>query len=579
MIPSKYQEKIFDEIKNGKGNILIEACAGAGKTTTIVESLSLIDPKKSVLFLAFNKSIVDELKKRTSKYKNVETMTLHSLGFRILRGYFGETISVDNFKYDTYLRESFDYFSKIFFVPKSWRKKIDYFKNIRKYIDLGRFYLCQTVKDMAFLDERYGITPIGDEKEIAINILQWGQKDISKVDYTDMIWLPNVLDLDVFPFDYDFIMIDEVQDLDKSKRELILKCANENTRLCSVGDSHQCIYSFSGSDPQSFSEFKAIPNTVCLPLSISYRCADSIVDNAKKIVPSIEKNEDGRMGKILKNVKYDAIKDGDLVLCRNNAPLFQLYCTYLNMGKKCNILGKDVGKTLIATLRQIPEEELNVSCDKSGVFSKLYLDMFEERDKIMERSKLDKETAMTSSIIQSMLDTIMALETLSHGIRTKTELIDKINAIFVDKELREGITLSTIHKAKGLEADNVYIACNSLMPSKSAKLEWEREQEYNLMYVAYTRAKNVLGFIDEKDFKKFNFFDIDNMSYLDTMEAKINNLYNKSSVMTLELANSIISRAMSISGEPKNLKTLEKKTKQKRTLSQKYQNKHKKWVK
>jgi ATP-dependent exoDNAse (exonuclease V) beta subunit len=61
---------------------------------------------------------------------------------------------------------------------------------------------------------------------------------------------------------------------------------------------------------------------------------------------------------------------------------------------------------------------------------------------------------------------------------------------------KEGIALSTIHKAKGLEANNVYIACPSLMPSRSATQDWEKEQEHNLMYVAFTRAKNKLVFLD-----------------------------------------------------------------------------------
>ena len=94
---------------------------------------------------------------------------------------------------------------------------------------------------------------------------------------------------------------------------------------------------------------------------------------------------------------------------------------------------------------------------------------------------------------------IRALEVLSEDINTTEELVDKIKNMFSDKKT-DGISLSTIHKAKGLEANNVFIVCRSLMPSKSATQPWEIEQERNLMYVAYTRAKNKLSFIDEKEF-------------------------------------------------------------------------------
>ena len=63
--------------------------------------------------------------------------------------------------------------------------------------------------------------------------------------------------------------------------------------------------------------------------------------------------------------------------------------------------------------------------------------------------------------------------------------------------------LTTVHKAKGLEADNVYILEPSLLPSKFAVKEWEIKAEQHLVYVAYTRAKKTLNFIEE-DARKFN---------------------------------------------------------------------------
>jgi hypothetical protein len=76
-------------------------------------------------------------------------------------------------------------------------------------------------------------------------------------------------------------------------------------------------------------------------------------------------------------------------------------------------------------------------------------------------------------------------------------LVAKIEKIFMEDG--EGICLSTIHRAKGLESDRAFILCRSCMPPKREKREWEMEEENNLIYVAYTRAKHVLGFVSEKE--------------------------------------------------------------------------------
>jgi DNA helicase II / ATP-dependent DNA helicase PcrA len=77
----------------------------------------------------------------------------------------------------------------------------------------------------------------------------------------------------------------------------------------------------------------------------------------------------------------------------------------------------------------------------------------------------------------------------------------RIESIFKDDQ-KSGICLSSVHKAKGLEADNVFILLPEKFYNKRAmRIEWMAEQETNLVYVAYTRAKHLLGFIAENEFK------------------------------------------------------------------------------
>jgi hypothetical protein len=118
----------------------------------------------------------------------------------------------------------------------------------------------------------------------------------------------------------------------------------------------------------------------------------------------------------------------------------------------------------------------------------------------MNKEKCTEEEAKENSLIIAYTDKISTLETLSNGCLTGDDLIAKLNQIFSDNS--DGICLSTIHKSKGLEADRVFIIHEDLMPSKHAKKDWEKLQEKNLMYVAYTRAKSVLGFVG--DFNAYN---------------------------------------------------------------------------
>ena len=82
--PSKYQEAIFEFIRNSQGNLVIEASAGSGKTTVLVNILRLLDAKTKKLFCAFNTDIVKELKKKTKGIENVDVRTMHSLGNLII---------------------------------------------------------------------------------------------------------------------------------------------------------------------------------------------------------------------------------------------------------------------------------------------------------------------------------------------------------------------------------------------------------------------------------------------------------------------------------------------------------------
>ena len=543
---SKYQKDIFDYIEHGQGHLVVEAAAGSGKTFTLIKCLELIPNDKRILLTAFNKDIVNELKKKAKEFPNVECKTLHGLGMLMVMKNVDEMSPVPEiFKYSSQFYSNPSAYTKInlFRLKKHDRKT--YMDNVKKYVDFARYFLCQTPKDLDEIEKAYEIETVADEKEVAMKLLEWGKTNLKTMDYTDMIWLPNVLNLKPIGLQYDYIMVDECQDMNKAERELVLKCFKMGTRMVSVGDENQLIYQFSGSDKDSLNTLKNLPNTKCLPLSISYRCADSIVEYAQRIVPSIEKNDDHRAGNVLEDVPLEDVKDGDMVLCRTNAPLVDLYNRYLKLGKKSYIVGKDIGSNMKTIIESMSMTEVNWgNIEKDGLFIRLYDDLFETRNKIMAESNVSKEDAINSRQFQDKLDMINAIGAMANGINSVNELLGKIDVVFPKKVQKEGIKLSTIHKSKGLECENVYIACKSLMPSKNATTKWEKRQERNLMYVAYTRAKNKLGFLDEKE---FNYNNQPNGT-LDALEAAVNFVLKKSTKnnITKKTAPKIVKKAKKI---------------------------------
>lgn len=496
-VPSKYQQDIFDFIQHGTGNSVINALAGSGKTSTIVNAVKLIPPTCNALFIAFNKEIVKELEKKLEGVKNVHVKTLHSLGFLMIRRNLGTNIEIDEYKYRTFIKKNIKQLSSADFDKMTTKLMQQYTDNVIQLCDLGRYNLAQCEKDLLQVSARHDIPIIDDECNAVLNVMKWGRENTTSIDFTDMVWLPYELTLNPIGLQYDYIFIDECQDLNAAQRELFLRCFRRGTRFIAVGDKKQAIYSFAGADAESFAKLQSLPNTTTLPLPISYRCPKKVVNLANQFVDTMECREGAPDGEIVHNVSIKDIHDGDMVLCRTKMPLIKLYMRYLRMGVKSYVRGQDIGLNLLRMVDKTEQITLNVSLQKDGVFARLYDDLFEERNRLMIKRGMDLEDATLSNQIMTKYDSIKALEILAEGLTSARDLHNRIENVFA--ESADGVCLSTIHKAKGLEANNVYILCKTLMPSRLATQEWEKEQEQNLMYVAYTRAKYKLGFVSETE--------------------------------------------------------------------------------
>lgn len=485
--PNKYQEAIYDFILNGEGNAVINAVAGSGKSTTLVNALSIIDPSKQILFLAFNKSIVDELKNKIGEKPNVQIRTLHSLGSSCCYNAFHSTINAD--KYVKYINRCI---KEGKFKPKKKLTRDEmssWARNIRQLCDLGRIELCTDQFSMREILIKHDILLEDNEIECAVKAIKWGETDVSEIDFSDMIYFPNIKKMDIPTFD--FVFIDECQDLNAAQREFFLKCVDpDDGRFIGVGDKFQSIYGFAGSDIESFNKLANTPNTVELPLSVCYRCDKTIVEKAQKLVHQIEYKENAEEGVIDTNAKIEDVKDGDMIVCRVSAPLIGLCMKFIKDGVKAYVKGKDTGAALIGMLRKTDKEKV------SDAIGKLREDQHELIKKICNLNGYTEEEAQNTSMFQAFKDKFDAIRYLCEGYSKTDDVIHRIEEIFSDSN-GKGICLSTVHKAKGLENDRVFILNeDKFYPKWAMRNKVQAVQEKNLEYVAITRPKKYLGYIN-----------------------------------------------------------------------------------
>ena len=256
------QERIFEFIKNGTGHGIIDAVAGAGKTTTIMECAKYVENKTDVLFCAFNKSIQSEIAAKFNRQalNQITVKTIHALGFQILNdnNNSSKKIVPKESKYWTILNKepsiheemqvfiekllhindykSSEYGSHKDFATKNMIHKfkerlLDMNQKIRATLTPNEF---EKFKELA---EHFGffsemmIKSKHYQKELEIyfeasNVLLEAGNALARealiIDYTDMLYLPFVWNLRASRT-YSFLFIDECQDLSKSQLAVVLK--------------------------------------------------------------------------------------------------------------------------------------------------------------------------------------------------------------------------------------------------------------------------------------------------------------------------------------------------------------------
>ena len=499
------QQYLVETIRDSTSSLGLIAVAGSGKTFSLRISAAEFSPSKRTLACAFNKHNQLALSKTMPGF--VTCKTFNGIGHSAWQTFLRKRLRLDEGKVGKLVSEECRL--------------------------AGRSDLWGDVKTLVTLCKGYGITPLpesllstlgcrrnyGTERDLeelayqrhvdkyedafplacsvltkSIRLALAGEIDFSDQIYMSVCWK-------VRYEKYHNVLVDEAQDLNHMNhvqvRQSLMKENEERGtkagRLIVVGDPNQSIYGFRGSVANGMDLLIKSYNCEELGLTVCFRCGSKIVDRARELVPHIQSAEGAEEGEVktLKSWDYQIFKTGDAILCRNNAPLVSTAFYLIRNRVSVVMLGRDIGKSLQAVLKKVARQK------------DMEIDLFWHQLEAWERNEVSKAIAKQDDhMIDSIHDRAQTIREVAEAVNASDigELSSEIESLFARNT--GNVTLSTVHKAKGMEWDTVYILEPNLMPPpwlvrKSREIGDPEilQQEKNVDYVARTRAKKSLCYI------------------------------------------------------------------------------------
>ena len=603
-------DKQQEAVEYMAGPLLILAGAGSGKTRVLTYKIAYLLEKEivkpwQILAITFTNKAAKEMKERVEALvgqvsNDMWLGTFHSVCVRILK----REIELLGYTRDFNIFDEIDKEKVIKEVMK--KLNID-----EKVYPVGLIKSEISKAKEAMKDEvAYQKDAMGDfrKEEIAkvYNMYQETLKKNNSIDFDDIIMLTVRLFLEnpdrllYYQNKFNYILVDEYQDTNRSQFLLISMLSSATGNICVVGDESQSIYGFRGADISNILNFEQeFPNAKIVKLEENYRSTKNILNAANEVIKNnkskIDKqlwtqNEEGdkieykTLNNEYEEVEYVVDEIDDIcrkehesysnfaVLFRTNAQARVLEEVFMKSGTPYKLIGgikfyarkeiKDIISYLkliqnindnIALKRIINEpkrgigntalDKLDALSSESGMsifefiqdsnnlisfrsagnimeFRDMINDLIKEKDKI-KVSELIKKTLKDSGY-EDMLNSEGTKETeirfdnlmefIGVAIEFENENAENSLGDFLDSialvsdvdnldESTDAVTLMTMHSAKGLEFDNVFLVGmeEGLFPSKrSIEEDIQTEEERRLCYVAITRAKKHLFITNTK---------------------------------------------------------------------------------
>lgn len=455
---------------------MAKALPGCTKTSTSIEGINRLQ-SGSVLYTVFGKRNQLEAEEKISN-RNVSVKTIHSFGLSFVtanwRGVRGDFSTEWNRVKQLY--------------PDAPKQVI--LQLTQLVAKLKNTYINPTNKNAIDLAIKFGIDggnhsvayPQDKMAEMAMNLIKLSTeypKD-KLISFDDMIWLPARMGW-VKPT-HDFVLIDEAQDVNEPQFSMLTGASKRHMFI--VGDPNQAIYGFRGAMPDSMDKFKTTLNTTDFKLTTNFRCGKNIINYAQTYMPELQAGPnaiDGIVELINEEKAIAKIKVKDAILSRTNAPLMPMCLRLLRNKIPAYIEGKDIGKTLSNIVESLEASNVNEFFDKLAVW---------QNNKVQRASGW-----FAAQAIQLATDQAETLRVLAEQCVTVPEITQKLDSLFMDadKVRVPSVVLSTVHKFKGREANNVNLLVESFK-RKPADAQ-EAIEEQNIYKVAITRARERMSLV------------------------------------------------------------------------------------
>ncbi|KAI8821127.1 P-loop containing nucleoside triphosphate hydrolase protein [Fimicolochytrium jonesii] len=381
------------------------------------------------------------------------------------------------------------------------------------------------------------------------------------LDYDDMLYLPLVHGA---PFPkYDHVLVDEAQDMSHARAAAVQKMCAPGGRLLLFGDNRQRIYQFAGATRDWFSEMhdeglrqagisvdapynsanstnlgfglplaehprrtythdanlpvaddtqtsnaskKPWASVTLLPLSVTRRCPQLVVKLAQTLVPEIQSAPNAIEGEIVSEPKFELAEffrgETTMVLARNNLPILNFAYYLMAHDFRVQVPGRHIGEDVMHLLEfACTTLEVKDTDWTDDLAAKLYLFRESLTADTLEERVGEKLAIGGLEAFDDRLDSIMTILTYCVGrFSHSRSVLDLKKYLLYRQNDPPDVILTTFHKSRGLEMDNVVIL-NQMdhikkFDSSHRRTFRNQDTEENLMYIAYTRARRRLRFME-----------------------------------------------------------------------------------
>lgn len=482
------ERKLTDEQKaiiQSTGDIRINAVAGSGKTTTLIEYASSRPAGSKILYLAFNKSVKLEAQRKfaAKNLTNVKVETAHSLAYKHIFRSNHYSLKASGYKMHEIvelldLRGNGEKHTE-YIIANHISKFISYFCNSDKAKVQELNYL-DTVNDpnaQSFVHSFYKY--IEDGTRLFLSKMDKGEIEITHDFYLKKFQLSRP----VLPYDY--ILFDEGQDASGAMLSVFL---NQKAVKVIVGDTHQQIYGWRYAvNSLEKTDFQT------LHLSASFRFQQPIANLANELL-KWKKHLKKYTPVLIRGKGSSTAEKSKATIARTNLGLLLSAIDFITDNPKTKHLyfeGNINSYTYADDGASLYDVLSLYNNNHDRVRDKLIKSMhdLDDLEDYVEKTE-DVQLGMMAGIVKEYGNEIPAILKRLKDLHTGDDSRDNAEMIF-----------STVHRAKGMEYDVVYLAGDFI---KEADLERAKNgqkenidtsklnEEINLLYVAVTRTKNIL---------------------------------------------------------------------------------------